>query len=173
MVLKGILHVEGNVQGVGYRAFVKKVAVALGIKGIVRNLPDGKVEISFEATDKSAYEAFYKRINRIRRHDWDEFSINVLNITPIEIREVEETEFGGLFDIDYGAELDRFQKETLERQEIGILVLSDFNQRTQENFSVMENKYGAISKSLEELKTGLLKELAEGVKILAERPKKD
>ena len=172
MVFKGTLLVEGNIQGVGYRAFVKKVAVAIRVKGIVKNLPDGKVEINFEAPDKSTYEIFFKKINRTRKHDWDEFSINVTNVTPLEIKEVDNGEFEGLFDVDYGAKLDQFQKETLERQEIGILVLSDFNMRTQENFSTMEQKYGAISKTLEEMKTGLLKELSEGVKILAERYQK-
>lgn len=38
--------VAGRVQGVGYRRFVWKNAVALGLKGTVRNLPDGSVEIA-------------------------------------------------------------------------------------------------------------------------------
>jgi acylphosphatase len=35
------LHVSGNVQRVGYRAKVKSIAKALGIKGSIQNLPDG------------------------------------------------------------------------------------------------------------------------------------
>ena len=40
-----IISVHGVVQGVGYRAFVKGVALKHGINGSVRNVPDGSVEI--------------------------------------------------------------------------------------------------------------------------------
>jgi acylphosphatase len=33
--------VEGWIQSVGFRSFVKRVAAQLGLKGLVRNLPDG------------------------------------------------------------------------------------------------------------------------------------
>ncbi|BBA33105.1 acylphosphatase [Methylocaldum marinum] len=47
--------VSGLVQGVFFRAATRERAVALGIKGWVRNLPDGRVEILAEgASDRIA-----------------------------------------------------------------------------------------------------------------------
>ena len=40
--------VQGRVQGVGYRYFVQREADALGLTGLVRNLPDGTVEVVAE-----------------------------------------------------------------------------------------------------------------------------
>ena len=37
--------ISGRVQGVGYRYFVQRAAVALGLTGYARNLPDGSVEV--------------------------------------------------------------------------------------------------------------------------------
>ncbi len=42
--------VEGLVQGVGFRYFVSAKAVAMGIRGFVRNRTDGSVEIEAEAS---------------------------------------------------------------------------------------------------------------------------
>jgi acylphosphatase len=40
--------VRGDVQGVGYRFFVQRQAAALGLRGYVRNLRDGTVEVVAE-----------------------------------------------------------------------------------------------------------------------------
>lgn len=40
--------VRGRVQGVGYRAFVQKKALELGLSGYAENLPDGRVEVVAE-----------------------------------------------------------------------------------------------------------------------------
>ena len=37
--------VEGRVQGVGFRWWVRREAIELGLRGTIRNLPDGSVEV--------------------------------------------------------------------------------------------------------------------------------
>jgi acylphosphatase len=37
--------VSGGVQGVGFRVFAERTATSLGVKGYVRNLMDGRVEV--------------------------------------------------------------------------------------------------------------------------------
>lgn len=43
--------VKGRVQGVGYRYFVYDVAQEAGLKGFVRNLPNGDVEVEAEGPE--------------------------------------------------------------------------------------------------------------------------
>lgn len=44
------LFVKGRVQGVGFRFFTSRTAKNLGLKGFVRNLPDGRVKIVAEGS---------------------------------------------------------------------------------------------------------------------------
>jgi acylphosphatase len=43
--------VRGHVQGVGYRWFTKRIAEELNVKGYVRNLPNGDVEVFAQADE--------------------------------------------------------------------------------------------------------------------------
>lgn len=47
------VYVYGIVQGVGYRYFAYKWAKKLGIKGKVKNLPDGRVEVEGEGEEEN------------------------------------------------------------------------------------------------------------------------
>jgi acylphosphatase len=40
-----IYHVRGRVQGVGFRNFVQRCALQIGVDGYTRNLSDGRVEV--------------------------------------------------------------------------------------------------------------------------------
>jgi acylphosphatase len=53
--------VNGLVQGVGFRYFVSRRAVALGLLGCVRNLYNGEVEIEVEG-DRSLVEEFIVQV---------------------------------------------------------------------------------------------------------------
>ncbi|RMA93337.1 acylphosphatase [Hydrogenothermus marinus] len=60
-----LLHaiVKGKVQGVYYRKFTKETADRLGLKGWVKNLPDGTVEVVAEGDEdklKELLENLYK-----------------------------------------------------------------------------------------------------------------
>lgn len=68
------LIISGFVQGVGYRQFVKKTALSLGLKGWVKNIDQGRVEVLFygskdamekaiEACRKGPFLANVKDIN--------------------------------------------------------------------------------------------------------------
>ena len=65
--MEAIISVHGVVQGVGYRAFVKGVALKHGINGSVRNVPDGSVEIVASGTP-GALALFEKDIDVDTRH---------------------------------------------------------------------------------------------------------
>lgn len=45
--------VSGRVQGVGFRFFAERAARELGVRGWVRNLPDGSVETVAEGDDNA------------------------------------------------------------------------------------------------------------------------
>lgn len=55
--------IRGRVQGVGYRYFVLEVAERLGVKGFVRNLHSGVVEVHAEA-DEVTLELFKQELER-------------------------------------------------------------------------------------------------------------
>ncbi len=50
--------VTGKIQGVGFRAFVKRCATKFGLKGFVRNLKDGRVEICLQGAPEKITDFF-------------------------------------------------------------------------------------------------------------------
>jgi acylphosphatase len=63
MLLAKHYTVRGRVQGVGYRYFALEAAERLGVKGYVRNLAGGAVEIHAEA-EEPTLKAFRQELER-------------------------------------------------------------------------------------------------------------
>ena len=57
MIAARLYLISGRVHGVGYRFFAQAAAAREGLHGFVRNLPDGRVEISAEG-EREALERF-------------------------------------------------------------------------------------------------------------------
>ncbi len=65
--------VYGFVQGVGFRYFVKRNALRLGLNGYAKNLPDGSVEVVAEGSEESLLKLLeylrqgnsYSRVERV------------------------------------------------------------------------------------------------------------
>jgi acylphosphatase len=55
--------VRGDVQGVGFRWFAERNALSLGVRGWVRNRPDGAVETVAEGDEKAVGE-YLARLSR-------------------------------------------------------------------------------------------------------------
>ena len=158
--------VEGVLQGVGYRAIVKQAALFLGIRGLVRNLEDGRVEIFCEGS-KDHIQKFLEIVN-IKGKPGDIMSINV---TKMECFEEGEKGYSPSwkpyrgFEIDYGIKkLSPFEESTLEDHEFGKLYFSSFRNElksfredTNLSFAQMAEKYGDISTELKEFRKGIEK----------------
>ncbi|MGD0071057.1 MAG: acylphosphatase [Candidatus Bathyarchaeia archaeon] len=165
---KATIIAEGWIQSVGYRAFVKRVASQLGLKGLVRNLPDGKVEVFCEG-DLTKINKLLQKMDYKGKKD-DALSVFVENLSFYT-----EGEKGYLgpwkeysdFQIDYGFEVqspvDRALLENLEngtiyvassRDEFGLLKdeFSMFRKETSSNFGTMKEKYGSISEEMKKMR---------------------
>lgn len=166
--IRANLFVEGNVQGVGYRALVKQVARMRGVKGGVRNLDDGRVEINCEGKDKDSILDFIKAINVKSKRPDNIFAPNVEKIKTFwEGEEGFEGEEGYIkpdiefnyFEIDYGKEAETpFEKANLEKLEIGSLMMINLGEEVNTGFSTthsdfqdLDGKYDVVSQKLESI----------------------
>jgi acylphosphatase len=173
LMTKITIIVDGWIQGVGYRAFVKRTASQLGLKGLVRNLPDGRVEVFCEG-------AFSKINKLLKLLDYKGRKGNALSayVERLSVYREGEKGFRGpwkeykAFDIDYGFEVpspvDRALLENLEsgtlyvassRDEFGMLKdeFTLFRKETNANFETMDEKYGSISKEIQKMRASFEK----------------
>jgi len=123
MLVKASIYVYGSVQAVGYRVLVKNVAALMGVRGLVRNLGDGSVEIFAEA-EEDVLERFIKAID-VKGRPGDILS---LNVERVEVRREGMPGYRGPwrqythFEIDYGEEITRLvEREMVESLELAKL----------------------------------------------------
>ncbi len=151
--------VNGRVQGIGYRALVKQAARILGIKGLVKNLEDGTVEIFCEAEEENIGK-FKKLIDRESAKE-DPFSINVTKIDSFSEGDknyINPPKKFERFDVDYDGKLTSFEKESLDRSETGILLLADsreniggMHEDMNVHFNKLDESYGAFAEKMESM----------------------
>ncbi|MCL7383442.1 MAG: acylphosphatase [Thaumarchaeota archaeon] len=163
-MVKANIRVYGSVQAVGYRVFVKNVARLMNVRGLVRNLEDGSVEVFAEA-EEDTLEKFLKAID-VKGRPGDMLS---LNVDRIEVRREGEPGYTGpwrtysLFEVDYGEEairpIEREMVESLEWAKIYFTKLvSEFTDYRQEFRDFREEFRGFRSESLK-ISSEILSEL--------------
>jgi acylphosphatase/uncharacterized protein YoxC len=118
------LHVSGNVQRVGYRAKVKSIAKALGIKGSIQNLPDGKVKIIAQG-EQTELDKLIHDIN---------ISNSLINVTNIEQEYSTPSDDYEDFDKVVG------DGETDERLDNALDLFKKLIAVTEDGFNRLENK---------------------------------
>ena len=96
MGMRTITHVSvrGRVQGVGYRAFVEREALAAGLEGWVRNCHDGSVEAVFMGPP----DIVEKMIAGCRRGPYAA-RVDALDERPADQREMRPRRSGELFSV--------------------------------------------------------------------------
>ncbi|HWE79565.1 MAG TPA: acylphosphatase [Pseudolabrys sp.] len=86
--------VRGRVQGVGYRAFVEREALAAGLEGWVRNCHDGSVEAVFSG----AADVVEKMIGTCRRGPYAA-RVDALDERPADAAEMRPRRTGERFSV--------------------------------------------------------------------------
>ena len=82
------LWISGNVQGVGFRASMRRRAKNNDVTGWVKNLEDGRVEAVLEGGEDNVAKVM----------DWARKGPNIANVENVELEE-EEPEFLEIFEI--------------------------------------------------------------------------
>ena len=154
----------GDVQGVGYRQFVWKIATKLGIVGTVKNLDDGTVEVIAQG-ENGKMDEFLAKINA---HEYP------INVEKLEIAEIPPQDFrrfkiirgdptdelGERLDVagKYMYKMMRLQELTLQKQDqmlqkqdTTISAINNLSNTMSQKFDALDVKYGSISENLEKI----------------------
>lgn len=175
MILRVILTVKGEVQRVGYRDAVERIARRLKLAGCVENIEPYDVKIVCEG-EKDAVEAFIRQIN---------IKDDRIYVENIDVRYEEPTNEFTFFKIirgdmveELGERFDRAnydlralsekQTETITilKENTGILTgfrdetnnnLTHLREDTNNNFTTLDSKYHVISEDMRSLRKDIHK----------------
>ena len=184
---------KGDVQRVGYRDAVEKIAKKLKLTGFVENLKPYDVKIIVEGEEDVLDEFINQiRINKfpvsvedldieagaatgefeyfeIRRGDWGEelgermdvagsllYRSVELGERSVELGERsvglgEESVKLGERSVKIGEKMLEKQDSMLEKQDTHTHILTEFRDQTQQNFAILDTKYGRIADTMEKL----------------------
>ena len=149
---------KGDVQRVGYRDAVEKIARKLNITGFVENLKPYDVKIVAEG-EEDILDEFITQIRiedpPISVEDADvEFGAATHEFEYFEIRRGDpQEELGERMDTA-GAMLYRsveIGKKMLEKQDSHTQIMIEFRDQTHHNFAMLDTKYGRIADTMEKL----------------------
>jgi hydrogenase maturation protein HypF len=90
------IYVTGMVQGVGFRPFVRRIAKITGVRGYVRNLGGGEVEIVVESEEESRVGEFLRLLRE--RHP------PPAKLEIMSVEEMEPSDFQDFMILDSGSE---------------------------------------------------------------------
>ena len=169
---------KGDVQRVGYRGAVEKVARRLNMTGFVENLERHDVKIVAEGEEYLLNE-FITQIKiedppifvedldvefrsatgefeyfEIRRGDWMEELGEGMDAISAVLRSVKigrESVELGKESVKLGAESVELGKVMIEKQDNHTQILTEFRDQTQQNFAILDTKYGRIADTMEKL----------------------
>ncbi len=70
----------GKVQGVGFRAAVRRHALKLGLQGYARNLPNGCVEVVVAAVSRDAVQSLINKLRELRTAEMKEVDVEEVDV---------------------------------------------------------------------------------------------
>ncbi len=142
------LVVHGFVQGVGYRAFIQMMARRFGIKGRVRNLDNGDVEVI--AVGQAATLDKFLQVIDIKAESPFEPDVH-----GIDSESYSGDESFDNFRIDYGYDMTVAEREMIERSEIGILAFGwmgrYLGEKIDTGFDDLGNKIDSVGNKIDAL----------------------
>ncbi len=171
MIKAYLIHVLGKVQRVGYRRHILDSAQETGLTGYIKNLPDGSVEIFIQGEEKKILKFLETMkqpppIVKIRETKKKEAQIKPeikrFKIIYGELADELQEGFGAMQNtfMEYWKEFRNYREE-----------FRGFAKGTDENFRILMEKYGEISKKLTEILETLVKESKETRETLNENIK--
>ena len=155
--LRARLVVKGYVQGVGYRNIVMRIARGMDVRGIIKNLDNGDIEIFCKCKNSKHLNEFIEKI-RIKSDPKNIYSPNVKIIerytAPKDIDGFNPPKEFDFFKIDYG-DIPKHDEDMLIKMDTGSMIMLNTSEGVKnmhkdmvQSFSRIDKKYDSFGKDL-------------------------